>query len=133
VNALFGEVASVTPETVTLTDGRTAPFDPADRRAPALASVLEDLRQQRNAVHLELDEHGFVARVRIPMIVRVESITEGPDEIAVTLFRSHARHTLHRDARELLRALREASQDQWLAVTTTDAGEIIDARPWPPR
>jgi len=131
VNALFGDIAHVIGDTVTLTDGRTARFDPRDRRAPALASVLEDLREQRNPVYLELDTgSGFISRVRIPMIVRVESIREGPSEVTVTLFRSHARHTVRRDAHELLRTLRAAGDDQWLAVTTTDSGEIIDARPY---
>ncbi len=131
MNALFGDIAEVTQDGVTLTDGQTARFDPDDRRAPALASVLEDLRQQRSPVHIELDANGFIARTRIPMIIRVESITEKSDVFDVTLFRSHARHTVRRDAEPILRTLRAAAgREQWLAVTTTDSGEIIDARPY---
>lgn len=123
MNALFGDIAHVTALTVTLTDGRTARFDPADARSPALASLVENLRLMRNPVYLELDPaSAFISRVRIPDIVRIESLTDA----SVTFTESHARHTIDRNLAELLRANRH----QQLAVTTNDAGEIVDVRPY---
>ena len=132
MNTLFGDIAQVTTGTVTLTDGRTAHFDPADKRAPALASVLEDLREQRHPVCLELDPAtGFIARTHIPLLARVESIAEGPSgDFEVRLFRSHARHTVRRENVDVLRTLRAAPGEQWLAVTVADDGTILDARPY---
>jgi hypothetical protein len=110
-------------------------FDPADARAPALASVLEDLRDQRNPVDLEIDPvSAFILRVRVPYIVRVQSMAEeASGDVTVMLIRSHTRHVVKRanpDAEELLRTLRAAGNDRQLAVTTTDSGEIIDVRPF---
>lgn len=126
-NALFGKIEDISGGTVTLTGGITARFDPGDTRSAALLSALEDLRHLGHPVHLEL-EAGAVTRVRIPKIVRVERIAEEGGEAVVALHPSHARHTVRNDA--LLRMLRQAGRDEWLAVTVTDSGEIIDVRPW---
>jgi hypothetical protein len=120
-NALFGTVSDI--------DAR---FAQNDRRAPALTSVLDDLRRQKRPAYLELDEAGFVTRIRIPELVRVETFTETPSgDFSVTFERSHARYTVKRESAEAA-ALREAGTAQWLAVTATDDFRILDVRPWFP-
>jgi hypothetical protein len=138
--AIFGSIAEITRDerggTVVLADGQNARFDPAEGRAAAFASILEDLRRRKMPVYIETDPaSGFIRRVYLPKLVRVESITETPQGFSVTFEQSHARHVLKRDnadSGELLRALREAGKERWLAVTVTDAGEILDVRPFDP-
>jgi len=141
-NAVFGTISDISRSerdiTVSLTGDRTARFNPDDQRAPALASVLDDLRRQKMPAYLEIDPaSGFITRVRIPDLVRVESIKESPSgDVSVTFERSHARYEVKRgsaDAAELLAALREAAgKKQWLAMTSTDDFEVIDVRPYEP-
>jgi hypothetical protein len=116
VNALFGDIASLTGDTVTLTDGRTARF--ASRWTP----LLEQLHQRGMPVYLELDASNAVTRVRIPNLVRVDELTDS----SVTFDQSSARHDIDPGLAERLRA----SQHRRLAVTTNDAGDIIDVRPY---
>src|SRR5258708_6903568 len=141
-NAIFGTIKELPRDAdrgaaVVLADGRTVRFDPADRRAAAFTTILEDLRSRKMPVYLETDPgSGFITRVHLPKLVRVERMTESPGgEVSITFEQSHARHVLKRDsaeAGELLRVLREARNEQWLAVTVSDAGEIIDVRPYDP-
>jgi hypothetical protein len=114
VNAFFGDIAEVAHDAVTLRDGRSARF------APKFALLLEELRRQGMPVYLELDESHSISRVRIPDIVRVEHLTGD----SVTFTNSHGRYAIDRDLAGLLRAHRQRR----LAVTTNDAGEIIDVR-----
>ena len=119
-NLVFGPAAEL--------DAR---FAPNDERARARASVLEDLRRQKLPAYLELDGDGFVARIYVPELVRVQTITEtAPGQATVTFERAHARYTV-KDA-EVLAALRLAGKEQWLAVATSDAFEILDFRPYIP-
>ena len=116
MNALFGDIASVTGNTVTLTDGRTARF------AARLTPILEQLRERGMPVYLEVDERGSVTRVRIPRIVRVDELTG----TSVTFHESAARHDIGHGLAEVLRANRHRQ----LAVTTDESGDIIDVRPY---
>jgi hypothetical protein len=110
-----------------------ARFNPDDRRAQAFASVLEDLRRQKLPAYLELDDSGFVARIRVPELVRVEKITETPAGGAtVTFERAHARYIVKSEDADVLAALRAAGKDQWLAVAVTDDFMILDVFPYEP-
>ena len=112
--------------------GRAARLNPNDKRSAALATVLDERRKRKQPVYLDVDPSGFVTRVYIPKLVHVEQITEERDGVvSVSFDRSHARHTV-RDT-ELLRVLRDAGKDRWLAVTANDAMEIIDVRPYEPQ
>lgn len=141
-NAVFGAISDIGRGdergiTISLAGDRVARFDPNDKRSAALAPILEDLRRRKMPVYLEVDPaSGFVTQVRVPDIVRVESITEDPTgDVSITFERSHARHIVKRDsadAGELLHALREAGKEKWLAVTVNDRAEILDVRPYEP-
>jgi hypothetical protein len=134
-NAIFGPITDISREAITIAGG-TARFDPADNRAERYIALLEDLRRRKMPVYIETDPaSGFVTRVHLPKLVRVESIRESPSgETSITFARSHARHVVKRDAEgeTLLRTLREAGKDRWLAVTVNDRQEIIDVRPYDP-
>lgn len=134
-NAIFGAIRDISRDAITLADG-TARFDPADKRTARLIALLEDLRSRKMPVYIETEPaSGFVVRVYLPKLVRVENIRESPaGEIAVTFEQSHARHVIKRDAESetLLRTLREAGKDRWLAVTVNDGQEILDVRPYDP-
>lgn len=134
-NAIFGAITEISRDTVTLAEG-TARFDPADKRTERIIALLEDLRRRKMPVYIETDPtSGFVSRVHLPKLVRVESIHEAASgEFSITFERSHARHVVKRDAEgeTLLRTLREAGKDRWLAVTVNDRQEILDVRPYDP-
>jgi hypothetical protein len=135
-NAVFGTIAEIRRDergtTIALEGARDLRFDPADKRTAGYTALLEDLRKRKMPVYVEIDPAtGFALRVHLPKLVRVERIIEGPSgEVAVTFEQSHARHVV-RDA-DMLRALREAGKDRWLAVTVSDAQEILDVRPFTP-
>jgi hypothetical protein len=138
-NAVFGTIAELSREAaaVVLEGGRDVRFDRTDRRVTAFLNVLEDLQRRKMPVYIELDPgSGFITRVRLPKLVRVQRITEEADgDVSVMFEQSHERHVVKRDspdAGELLRVLREARKDQWLAVTVSDAAEILDVRPFDP-
>jgi hypothetical protein len=139
-NAFFGTIAEITRDerggAVVFADGKSARFSPEEKRVAAFASIFEDLRRRKMPVYIESDPaSGFITHVRLPKLVRVESITETAGEVWVTFEQSQARHVVKRDradAGELLRALREAGKERWLAVTVTDAGEVLDVRPFDP-
>lgn len=116
MNALFGRIATLTADTVTLTDGPTARFP--ERFAP----LLEQLRTRATPVYFEVDASTSVTRVRIPNLVRVDELTG----TSVTFHESAARHTIDPGLAERLRA----AGHRQLAVTTNDAGDIIDVRPY---
>lgn len=134
-NAVFGAITDLSRDAVTLTGG-TVRFDPADKRTERYVALLEDLRRRKMPVYIETDPaSGFVARVHLPKLVRVESIREAPSGgVSVTFEQSQARHVVTRDAEgeAMLRALREAGKDRWLAVTVNDRQEILDVRPYDP-
>lgn len=133
--AIFGPITDISREAITLAGG-TARFDPDDKRTDRYIALLEDLRRRKMPVYVETDPAtGFVTRVHLPKLVRVESIRESPSgETSITFERSHARHVVKRDAEgeTLLRTLREAGRERWLAVTVNDRQEIIDVRPYDP-
>lgn len=116
MNALFGDIASVTGNTVTLTDGRSARF------AARLTPILEQLYERGMPVYLEVDEPGSVTRVRIPRILRVDELTDN----SVTFNESAARHDIDRDLADILRT----HQHRRLAITTDESGAIIDVHPY---
>jgi hypothetical protein len=106
--------------------------------AAALLDILDDLRDQRAPVYVEVEADGqAITQLRIPLIVKVEEVREmrGGD-VDVVLFPSHARHTLSRKSENfgalLETLLRHHDKDDWLLVTETDLHEIIDARPFGP-
>jgi hypothetical protein len=115
---------------------RTARLYPQDRAAGML-EILEQLRQMRLPVYVEVDPATRgIMRLLIPLLTRVAAIGEaGAEEFRVDLEASHARHRLKRtnpDFGELLEILRAAlAKKTWLIVTETDDHEIIDARPSP--
>lgn len=123
MNALFGDIASVTGNTVTLADGRTARFDPADERSAALASLVENVRRLPNPIYLELDPVSeWIRRVRIPRVLSIDSLTD----TSVTFNESAARHVIDRDLADVLRT----HQHRRLAITTDESGSIIDVHPY---
>lgn len=135
-NALFGTITDISRDergvAITLSDQRTARIVTDEKRASALAAVLEDLRRRKLPVYLDADAAGTAAGVMLPKLVKVETITEHHgSEVSVTFEQSHARHTVARDSAEL-RTLREAGKARWLAVTVNDRFEIIDVRPYEP-
>jgi hypothetical protein len=133
-NAIFGAITDIARDAVTLTEG-TARFDPADRSTDRYIALFEDLRRRKVPVYIEIDpQSDFLRRVYLPKLVRVENIRESPEQISVTFERSHARHVVRRDAdgEAMLRTLREAGKDRWLAVTASDRQEILDVRPYDP-
>src|SRR5687768_15440923 len=105
---VFGTITDLSREGVVLDDGSAVRFDPADKRAAAFTAILEDLRRRKMPVYLETDAvSGFITRVYLPKLVRIERIIEGPGgEVSVTFEQSHARHVVKPG--ELLRVLREA-------------------------
>ena len=116
MNPLFGDIASLTGDTVVLTDGSTARF--AARWTP----LLEQLHGRSMPVYLEVDASGAITRVRIPSLVGVDELTD----TSVTFHESSARHDIDPGLAGRLRA----SGHRRLAVTTNDAGDIIDVRPY---
>jgi hypothetical protein len=104
---------------------------------PGLLSVLEQLRVLRAPAYVELrPDTREITRLLIPLVSRVAKVDENADGgVQVELEASHARHVLKRESlsyAELLKTLRDAAAQRTpLAVTETDAHEIIDARPWP--
>jgi hypothetical protein len=135
-NVLFGSVTDVERgASVGLAGGIRARFAPDDNRAVALTTILDGLRGQKMPVYLEVDgESGFVSRVRLPMLVRVRRIIDsGTADVAVDFRGSQARLRVRRDdpeRDEILRTLRNAGTEQWLAVTASDRSELLDARPY---
>src|SRR3954469_10975979 len=130
-NAIFGPITGISRDAITLAEG-TARFDSGDTRTERYIALLEDLRRRKMPVYIETDPtSGFVARVHLPKLVRVESIRESSGEISITFEQSHARHVVRRNAEgeAMLGTLRAAGKDRWLAVTVNDRQEIIDVRP----
>jgi hypothetical protein len=129
-----GDVRAQDGRSFELEGGRRVRLDPADKRSPALAQVLEGLSRQRLPVYLEVDpETSAITRVLIPLATRVHDIRriEGGG-LGVELERSHARHVLRpgsEDFAGLERQLREAMRTgKHVIVTENDAHEIIDVR-----
>ena len=125
-NAIFGAVTRVEGDSVEFEGRRTARFNVAGYRA-----LLEDLHRRKMPAYAEIDANDTIARLRVPIVVRVESIAG--DEVMFEF--SHARHKLPRDAdyEDLSRRLREAKEKgEWIAVAETDRHEIIDVRPFAP-
>jgi Glutaminase len=113
----------------------TARLFPGDRAA-AMLDILEQLRQMRFPVYVEINpQTRGIMRLLIPLLTRVLALTEAAEGFTVDLEASHARHRLARnnpDFPALLQTLRTAlAAKQSLIVTETDAHEIIDARPGP--
>ena len=103
--------------------------------AAGVLDVLEGLRRLRAPAYVEVrPDTREITRLLIPLVTRVTKIDDGADGLSVELEASHARHLLKRDSlsyADLLKTLRDAAaQRTTLAVTETDAHEIIDARPW---
>ncbi len=117
-------------------DDQIARLFPGDRAAGML-NILEQLRQMRAPVYVEVrPENREITRLLIPLVTRITAISETEaEEINVELQLSHARHLLKRrnpDFAQLLEILRVAQRNKaWLIVTETDEHEIIDARPTP--
>jgi hypothetical protein len=113
---------------------QTARLFPGDRAAGML-QILEQLRQMRAPVYVELrPETREIIRLLIPLVTRVTAMSEARgEEVRVELQLSHAVHrlvTANPDFTQLLETLRSALEEKsWLVVTETDEHEIIDARP----
>src|SRR5260221_13710368 len=112
-NAAFGTIANLSRDVdrgagVVLNDGRSVQFAPADRRAIAFTPILDALRRRKMPVYIETDPaSGFITRVYLPKLVRVDRITEGAGgEVSVTFEQSHARHVVKRDSAEAGELLR---------------------------
>jgi hypothetical protein len=94
--------------------------------AQQLGPVLGELMERQWPVYLLAGELLDIERVLIPRIVRVETI-EGS---SVTFEGSHLRAEAAND--EILRALHRAAETrESIAVTITDAFQVIDVRPFP--
>jgi Glutaminase len=115
--------------------GATARVLAGERAAAAMLDLLDDLRQQKAPVYVEVgEERDAIALLMIPTVTQIEEVREVADGgIDVVLSMSHARHRLERKNEEftaLLEALLQLSEkDQWALVTETDRHEIIDVRP----
>jgi len=122
---------------IQLDNERTVRLDPADRASNGRARVLDGLRELRKPVYLEIDPAtSVITRLLIPYVTRVQGIRPvDTGVLSIELERSHARHLLRAsvpDASEIERALRDSLKSSTpIAVTETDAHEIIDARPFP--
>jgi hypothetical protein len=123
---------------VELESGQRGRLDPADRRSAGFAQILNQMRERRMPVYLEIDpETSAVTRLLIPRVTRVigiRPIDEGV--LGVELELSHARHVLRSaapDFAELERQLREALLGgQPVILTEDDAHNIIDIRSFTP-
>ena len=106
--------------------------------AAAMLDLLEDLREQRAPVHVEIEgDARRIAQLRLPKIQKVQEVHDSASGgIEVVLFPSHARHTLSRkneDFEALLIALLEGThKGEWMLITETSLHEIIDVRPFGP-
>lgn len=134
-NAIFGAITRVDGTTVEFEGQRVARLTGDARRVDGLIALLVDLQRRKRPVYVELDPNtDTIARVRVPIVVRVESMTaETTGDIDVMFENSHARHVLRRDADfdDLARALRDAQEkNEWIAVAETEGHEIIDLRPY---
>ena len=136
-NAIFGAITRVDGTTIEFEEQRVARLTGDERRVNGLISLLVDLQRRRMPAYVELDPTAdTIARVRVPIVVRVESMTaEETGAVSVMFENSHARHVLPRDAdfEDLSRALRDAKEkNEWIAVAETEGHEIIDLRPYAP-
>jgi hypothetical protein len=114
---------------------RPARLTPGDHALGQL-EILVELQRIQHPAYLEISpDTGVIARLLVPLVVKVISIRPSPEGALVELEISHARHTLRRstpDFDELLRALREAEAKGGLwIVTETDEHDIIDVRAFP--
>ncbi|HEY2237081.1 MAG TPA: protein-glutamine glutaminase family protein [Candidatus Angelobacter sp.] len=120
--------------------GVIARLFPGDRSAGML-EILEQLRQMRLPVYVEVDSQTRgITRLLIPLVTRVLAIASAPSmglkaspsDFGVDLEGSHARHLIKATqpdfaaSLEILRA--GLASKQPLIVTETDAHEIIDVR-----
>jgi hypothetical protein len=123
--------------------GVIARLFPSDRSAGML-EILEQLRQMRLPVYVEVDpQTRGITRLLIPLVTRVMAIASAPSrglkaapsDFAIDLEASHARHLLnasHPDFANSLEMLRAGlASKKPLIVTETDAHEIIDVRAGP--
>lgn len=123
---------------VELEGGRRVRLDPADRRSPGFAQILDGLSKQHLPVYLEIDPTtSAITRILIPHIARVHGIQAlSADLLRVDLERSHARHFLKRDSADFVdmeKLLNEALQRGTpLIITEDDAHNIVDVRPFNP-
>jgi hypothetical protein len=120
---------------IVLEGEQTARLLPGDRAAGML-EILEQLRQLRAPVYLEVrPDSTEITRLLIPLVTRVSNVSEIGADFAVELQASHAQHLVKRknpDFAQLLETLRSAREkNATLIVTETDDHEIIDARPSP--
>jgi len=139
-NAIVAQVVRVEPPLVEFEGEVTARLDPADRRSPGFAEILDELRRMRAPVYVEVQsDTRAIMRLLIPLVAKVSNILlAGSSDALIDLEVSHARRVLKRANPEfdaLLQALRDAqARNAWLIVTETDDHEIIDVRsaPHPP-
>ena len=123
---------------IELEEGRRVRLDPDDARSPGFAQILDGLRSQRLPVYLEINpDTSAITRLLIPQVARVVGIRPFErDALAVELEPSHAVHVLRSDApdrAELERLLLDAERaGTTVAVSETDAHEIIDVRAYTP-
>jgi hypothetical protein len=141
-NAIVGKINRLDREAeggaeIELEDGRRARIDPKDRRATGFVELLESRRERGRPVYLEVDpDTGAITRFEIPLVGRVESVTETPaEDLDIVMPPSHGAHYLRRTSPDFdawAGLLREAI-DKGLPVIITqdDRQEVIDLRFYP--
>ena len=101
-NAIVGVVirVSFTELTIQFEDGSSARLDPADHRSPRMAALLDAVRQRKGPAYVEVDPSlGFVRLIRIPLVVRVETLTVDPSgDVHARFENSHGRYTIRHDS-----------------------------------
>lgn len=121
----FGTIQGIEPGdrgNVTITLDRDQRLSVAQELRP----VLDEVLQRQWPVHLEAGELLDVTRVRIPRIVRVETLEGSFATFEGSDVRAEAADE------EVLSALQRAAETRAsIAVTITDAFKIIDVRPYP--
>ena len=108
-----------------------------DEKASGILEILEESRKMGIPVYVDVySDSKAITRLLIPLLAKVNRISEKEDEIYVEMEISSARHVLNRsnpNFDELLKNLRTAEKNKTLMIITeTDKHEIIDVRPFPP-
>jgi Glutaminase len=124
--------------TVELEDGLLLSLDPESPFSEGYMQVLEGTIEPELPVYLEFDpDTALITVIRLPHITRIVDLRDGQEGLDVEIDFSHARHVLRRDRFDFVgleQRLREAlSSREVVALTETDAHEIIDVRAYAPQ
>jgi Glutaminase len=122
---------------VVLDGERRVRLDAQNPRSAGLRIVLEQLREQRRPVYVEVDpDSGAIGRILIPLATRVVGLVERGDELLLEVVASHAIHRLDLrddDAAQLAEVLRRALDSGGGVILTEDESHrVIDVLEYTP-